>query len=311
MRLIFISLFITAFSYDSLGQNYEKLSNKKAFYKHQIELRHDNDFWISTDRYYTTGTFIEYRNLLKDEFAEYSKKQITIGLQHLFYTPTNLLSENTIDFDRPYAGYLGLTVGNLYTNKSQAIDFTIAIGVTGPISMAEDFQNLFHSGAGIGRPTAWSSQIENSIHFNLYFDYIKEWMLLPKPFGVYLALNPKVALGTTNIYIDQGFKFFFGRRNPLTQSIAYHQLGEFEKEYFFSVNFAYRFVEHNAFLEGQLISDDSDFLVKAKKELYLFGVEGYYRTRRNDFKVGYQYVTQETPKAALHLYFTVSLARRF
>jgi hypothetical protein len=278
---------------------------------HQIELRHDNDFWISTDRYYTTGTFIEYRNLLEDEFSEDSKKQITIGLQHLFYTPTNLTSENIKDFNRPYAGYLGLTAGNLYTNKSQAIDFTIAIGVMGPISMAEDFQNLFHSGVGFGRPTVWVSQIKNSVHFNLYFNYVKEWMLVPKPFAVYAALSPKIALGTTNIYVDHGFQFFFGQRNPLTQSMAYNQLGKVEKEFFFSVNFAYRFVEHNAFLEGHFIRDDSDFLVKANKELYLFGILGYYRTRRNDFKIGYQYITQETPNTTLHLYFTVSLARRF
>jgi hypothetical protein len=311
VRIIFTLLFVTAFSYDCIGQNDEKLSNNSPFYRHQIELRHDNDFWVSTDHYYTTGTYIEYRNLITDKPSKDSKKQITIGLQHFFYTPTNLLSENVKDFDRPYAGYLGLTAGNLYTNKSQVIDFKFAIGVTGPISMAEDFQNLFHSGGGFGRPTSWTSQIENSVHFNLYFNYVKEWMLVPKPFAVYVALSPKVALGTTNIYVDQGFKFFFGRRNPLTQSMAYHQLGEVEKEFFFSVNFAYRFVEHNALLEGNLVSDDSDFLVKANKELYLFGIEGYYRSKRNDFKIGYQYLTRETPNTDLHIYFTVSLARRF
>jgi hypothetical protein len=311
VRLILISLFIVAFTSDSLGQSQEKISGKSAFYKHQIELRHDNDFWISTDRYYTTGTFIEYRNLLTDAFSEDSKKQITFGLQHFFYTPTNLTSNNIEDFDRPYAGYLGLTVGNIYTNKSQVIDFTIAIGVTGPISMAEDFQNLFHSGAGIGRPTAWTSQIENSVHFNLYVSYVKEWLLIPRPFSVYAALTPKVAAGTTHIYIDQGFKFYFGRRNPLTQSMAYNQLGTYEKEFFFSVNFCYRYVDHNAFLEGHLIGDNSEYLVEARKELYLFGIEGYYRIRRNDFKIGYQYITPEAQRTAQHVYFTVSLARRF
>ena len=311
MRLIFISLYVTLFSYDGLSQNYEKLSENNAFYRHQIELRHDNDFWISTDRYYTTGTYIEYRNLLKDDSSDNSKKQITISLQHLFYTPADVLSEDINDLDRPYVGYLGLTAGNLYTNKSQALDFTLAVGVTGPISLAEDFQNLFHDGGGIGRTISWVSQIENNVHFNLYFNYIKEWMLLPKPFGVYVSLSPKVALGTTDIYIDQGIKFFFGRRNPLTQSIAYNQLGAVEKEFFFSVNFSYRFVEHNALLEGHLINDESDFLVKANKELYLFGVDGYYRTKRNDFKIGYKYVTQETPKAGSHIYFSVSIARRF
>jgi hypothetical protein len=311
VRLIFITLFFIAFSCDSLSQNYEKLSKEIPFYKNQIELRHDNDFWISTDRYYTTGTFIEYRNLLNDNLSEDSKKHITIGLQHLFYTPTNLTSQNIKDFDRPYAGYLGLIIGNKYTNRSQLVDFTIAVGVTGPISMAEDFQNLFHSGAGFGRQTAWSSQIKNNVHFNLYVSYVKEWLLMPEPFCVYAALSPKVAFGTTYIYVDNGFKFFFGRRNPITQTIAYNQLGKFINELFFSVNFFYRYVEHNAFLEGHLIGDDSDFLVEATKHLYLFGIEGYYRTKRNDFRIGYQYSTRETPKTALHLYFTVSIARRF
>ena len=311
MKYIFPCLFIFLISSESICQVEQNTKELDEFYNHQIELRHDNDFLIFTDRYYTTGSFIEYRALSpKSAQSEDKKNQLFIGLEHLYYTPSNILSNNTDDFDRPYAGYLGVKAGSFMARKSQAFEFTFALGVTGRISGAEGFQKMFHStGPSIIPP--WLAQIKNDVHINFYGGYFKEWELLPKPFAVYASIEPKVAIGTNNLYLDQGFKFFFGKRNPLLQSMAYNQLGETKNEFFFSVNFAFRYVFHNALIEGYPIGDPGEFVVKANDEIFLYGLTGYYRTKRNDFKLGYQYVSKETIKSDWHIYFTISLARRF
>ncbi len=310
LRRILFCLFIIFFASESIGQTEDTLSSPKEFYHSQFELRHDNDFLIFTDRYYTTGSFIEYRYLPEQDFSEGRKEHILLGLEQYFYTPSDLIAEDTANFDRPYAGYIGIKAGTLISYPSYAISFIATLGFTGPISLAEAVQTASHS-AGPSRIPPWESQIKNNVHINLYGGFTKEWKLGAKPFAVYAALEPKIAFGTQNLYFDQAFKFYFGKRNSLQRSMAYHQLGETDKEFFFSINFAYRYVFHNALIEGYPIIEKSEFTMDATNELFLYGIEGYYRMKRNDFKLGYQYVSKETPKSDWHIYFVISIARRF
>lgn len=310
MRLPFICLCFIFICSEGYSQGAENSPASEPFYTNQIELRHENDFFIYTDRYYTSGSYIEYRKLSENGFFKNRKEQLTFRLEHLLYTPTNIISVNIKDYDRPYAGYLGVSAGNFILFKNQAAHFRLAVGVTGAMSLAEDFQYLFHNSGGINTPP-WESQITNNFHFNLYGGYLFEWELNPDPFNVYVALAPEIALGTRDIYVDHAIKFYFGNRNVLSKTMAYSQLGTVEKELFFSVNFTYRNVIHNALLEGHPIHDNSTFLIDSNKEMYFYGVEGYYRTDRNDFKAGFLYSTKETVTTVFHMYVTMSVARRF
>lgn len=310
MRLFLIWFCFILFFSEGHSQGTENSPPSNPFYTRQIELRHENDFLIYTDRYYTSGSYIEYRKLAEKNLSENRKEQLTVRLEHLLYTPTNILSEDLNDYDRPYAGYLGISGESFITFKHQAARFRFAVGVTGPMSLAENFQYLFHNTGGISTPP-WESQIKNNFHFNFYGGYLFEWELLPNPFSVHVALSPEVAFGTRDVYIDHGVKFFFGQRNTLSKTMAYQQLGAVEKEFFFSFNFTYRNVIHNALLEGHLIEDDSPLLIESKREAYFYGLEGYYRTLRNDFKIGCQYSTRETASTVFHMFVTLSVARRF
>lgn len=310
-KYLFLCSFLILNCFKSNSQNESTPSNSRTFFNEQIELRHDNDFLIFTDRYYTTGSYIEYRFLNNDESSPNKKDQVLIGLEHLYFTPSNIISSNTKDFDRPYAGYLGIRAGNSIARTSHIFNFALGIGVTGRISQAEAFQKMFHSTTESSKIPPWVAQIKNDFHINFYSGFVKEWQLLPKPFAVYASINPKIAVGTYNVYLDQGFKFFFGKRNSLLETMAYNHLGEAKNEFFFSVNFAYRYVMHNALIEGYPFGKPSEFTLEANKELYLYGINGYFRTRRHDFILGYQYVSKETLKADWHTYFTISIARRF
>ncbi|MDX1463920.1 MAG: DUF2219 family protein, partial [Marinirhabdus sp.] len=96
-----------------------------SFYaEEQIDLIHDNDFLHFTDRWYTTGSFITYRKLLNElEKEQPNKRQFSIQLEQSFYTPSNILSDRIEDYDRPYAGFLGLNNSLTLINERRILDF--------------------------------------------------------------------------------------------------------------------------------------------------------------------------------------------
>jgi len=85
-------------------------------------LRVDNDKLSSIDRYYTSGLFITYRKNLENNFifnkTENNALQLNVTLGNETYTPKNLKSFNTDDFDRPYAGwfFLKTELGRIKSN---------------------------------------------------------------------------------------------------------------------------------------------------------------------------------------------------
>ncbi len=277
---------------------------------HQLILRHDNDVLGSTDRYYTTGNFIGYRYLLQGTRYEENPEQISFFLEHEIYTPTNKLARNTENLDRPYAGFLGLSAGWSKSTETGMIDTRVLTGVTGPISGAEDFQGFFHDVGGIGASFDWFDQIENSFHINVYLDYVKEWKLLEGPWGLRAAVKPGFSVGTKDVYAQQEVAFFFGKRNGLKSSIAYNQLLSMQTELFVKLRAAYRYVNHDALLEGNLARDKSPFLVDAEPNLLIMGFDIFCRWGRNDIVLGYTYNTAKFTPGDPHMFASLSIARR-
>ncbi|PQB03509.1 lipid A-modifier LpxR family protein [Aureitalea marina] len=276
----------------------------------QIEFRADNDFWLSTDRYYTTGSFITYRRLLNRDTTLEKTITVSTGIRQQLYTPSDIRSDIVRQYDRPYAGFLGLS--GTYT-LIQAQEFLIAegvIGVAGPASGAEEFQNLFHENGGIDTPP-WTAQIENSFHANLYAQFGREWNLSKNKLNWIIAAQPGLAIGTRDIYFNPEVALYFGKRNKANESVAYHQLGPLQDELFIRLITAYRFVYYDAMLEGNFLGDDSPFLVEANQHLFKFALEACWRWGKNDFRAGYHYTTSETPLAENHAFGLLSYARSF
>lgn len=280
------------------------------FYKHQIELLHDNDFLLFTDWYYTTGSFIKYRVLLNELEENRNRRQVMFSLSQEYYTPSNVLSENIDDFDRPFAGYAAITNSLSFSNHQRILEFTLQIGVSGAISGAEGFQSWFHSTNESNNPS-WVGQIDDAVHGNLYANYTREWLLLPGNFSVYAAWASGTALGTKDIYIENGAYFYFGLRNPLMKTMAYHQLGTIEKEFFFVLKFNYRYVMYDGLLEGNLIGDNSLYVLEPVEHLFTYGFTTLYRKKRMEYSFGYNYASQKAPTTTLHTWISISIARNF
>jgi hypothetical protein len=281
-------------------------------YDEQIELRHDNDFFLLTDRYYSSGLFLTYRKLLSKGIFKDAKEQLDFTLGQEVYTPSQTQSTNSVVFDRPYAGFTGLrTSWSLSPDTKQFFKATVLIGVAGLNSGAGGFQRWYHQAIAISDSPLWIDEVDDSFHLNTYFSYVKEWNIALEPFGVHFALQPNLAFGSRDIYVEPETIFYFGKRNEIGKSIAYDRLGSTDGEIYFALRASYRSVFYNGLIEGNLFGDNSPVLKDPVNGIWRFGFDLYHRSQRNDYKFGIRYNSAETEPAKGHKYVLLSYGLSF
>ncbi len=311
MRPLLCSLFLVLSFSSCLSQESIKTIPADRVFTKQFELRHDNDFLLFTDRYYTTGTFIGLNNLLEKRHDSADTRNYRAYILQQFYTPADLLETKLSLLERPYVGFFGFSNAMTFTSEKRHLELELLLGFTGPFSGAERVQSLFHDAGEDARIATWEGQIKNSMHANGYGSYTFEWKLQPNPFSVHLGVNPKAAFGTKDIYLQNDFVAFFGKRNPIKTTSAYQQIGSTSEELFFAVRMGYRYVFHNALFEGNIIKDTSIFLKDPYRNLFLYNFEINYRRGRNSYKLGYNFTTPQTRGVKPILYNVFSFSRIF
>ena len=292
------------------GQVNSELNSNKIV-KHQISLRHDNDFLVFTDRYYSSGIFLSYGKRLEEGIFNSGHEQLIFLLNQEIYTPSNASTTNIVEMDRPYAGFLGFTVGWSFAKNSNDLEVNFMSGIAGKNSGAGSFHRWYHNALEIPKPPSWAYEIDNSFHFNLYCRFSHEWRLAPGDFGVFLAIQPQFAVGTKDIYAQPELITYFGKRNTMDKSSAYHKIGSKDRELFFALRTGYRFVGHNAMLEGNLFGDNSSFVVNPKTVMFSAGFDFQYSNGHDDYWLGYRFNSEETKETNSHKYIILSYARSF
>lgn len=287
------------------------VSNSDSDIKNQISFRHDNDFLVFTDRYYSSGLFLSYGKRLNQGIFKSGHEQLLFSLSQEIYTPSKTNTKNIVEMDRPYAGFMGFTLGWSYTKSRNNLEANFLIGLAGKNSGAGSFHRWYHNALEVPKPPTWAYEIANSFHFNLYGQFSHEWQLAAGDFGVYLAVQPKFALGTKDIYSQPEVITYFGRRNTLSKSSAYHKIGSKNQELFFALRAGYRFVGHNGMLEGNLLGDHSIFMVKPKSIVFCAGFDLQHHSHQNDYWLGYRFNSKETADTKSHKYVILSYARSF
>ncbi|NND15857.1 MAG: DUF2219 family protein [Eudoraea sp.] len=294
-----------------LGVAQENPADSLAIPNQQLELRHDNDFLLTTDKHYSSGLFLTYRRKLKNRLFSAKDEQLTLSLKQQVYTPSNTESIELTDYDRPYAAFTGLQFGWATTSDRWYLGIDGMLGQAGPDSGAGDFQRWYHNAIVISPPPVWEGEIANSFHSNMYLKTVREWEWIPNPFGIRAAIELKGAAGTKDIYIEPGIALHFGRRNPMNQSIAYHQLGSLKREIYFTLRMSQRFVQRNALIEGHPSGDASPLTFSPEKQVFHIGFDFYHRFNRHDYKISYRYLGPEVPDNGNHNYLILSYAYSF
>lgn len=290
------------------GKNEE---NSNKIIKHQIAFRHDNDFLTFTDRYYSSGLFFSYTKWLEHGVFSSGHEQLSFLVQQEIYTPANTKTTNIVELDRPYVGFLGINIGWSYAKIKNGLETNFLIGIAGKASGAGDFHRWYHNALEVPSPLTWAYEIDNSFHFNLYGHYTHEWQLANGNFGVYMAVQPMLAVGTKDIYAQPELIGSFGKRNAISSSSAYNKIGDKNRELFFMLRTGYRFIAHNAMLEGNLLGDHSIFLVDPSNTIFYFGFDLKHRDGQNVYWFGYRFNSAESAETKSHKYIILSYARNF
>lgn len=279
--------------------------------EHQIRFRHDNDFLTFTDRYYSSGLFLSYGKMLKHGFFNSGYEQIKFSLIQEIYTPSNTITKNIVEMDRPYGGFLGLNLGWSYSKQYNNFETDLLLGIAGKASGAGDFHRWYHNALEVPKSPTWVYEIDNSFHINLYFNYSHEWLLAKGDFGIYLGVQPQFAIGTKDMYTQPELIAHFGKRNTMHQSSAYKKIGVKDRELFFSIRTGCRIIAHNAMLEGNILGDESPFLVNPKANLLYGGVDLHYSNGKNEYWFGIRFNSAETLETKSHKYIILSYALNF
>ncbi|MEZ4874251.1 MAG: DUF2219 family protein [Flavobacteriaceae bacterium] len=262
---------------------------------------HDNDFLVISDRYYTFGLFLNYTMALDKGLVNNGNEQLYFTLSQQAYTPSNIETQSITEMDRRYVGYLALETGWSTVVASSLYRANIQMGLLGPASGVGKFQQWYHDHIVKYKTPTWAHELPNALHTNLELNYAKEWEWAPNPFGVYFAVTPSAVMGSKEIFIQPEVIAFFGRKNPLPHSMAYHQIGNLERELYFSLEFAYKWVEKNVFLEKE----------KLEKTIFLFTFNFHHRYLTHEYRVGYHYNSKEALGLERHQYISLSYSKSF
>lgn len=165
-------------------------------------LRFENDLFAGTDRGYTNGValslvsrdlegrlrpdclprpmrlYARFLGRVDPDFwtnagATQATQNVVVRFGQAMYTPEDKTRTDVIPDDRPYAGllYLGMAWNRRVRPQDASYEMLdtreLTLGVIGPLSLAEQSQNLVHELRGIDRFNGWDKQLHNEPAFEI------------------------------------------------------------------------------------------------------------------------------------------------
>lgn len=196
----------------------------------------ENDLFANTDEHYTSGFKLSWSSHDLEQFSDsrYAnpllplfnvipyineqnyQKNLVFALGQNIYTPVNTMTEELIEDDRPYAGWLYLGVGVVWKNTDVRNSLVLDIGVVGPASQAKETQNFIHDLRGFDAPNGWDNQLNNEIGFTLAYERMWRWPKHARRSGFDWEVLPHagLAVGTVRTFANAGAELRAGLNLP-------------------------------------------------------------------------------------------------
>ncbi len=277
----------------------------------QIELRFDNDEFLLSDRYYTSGVFLSYKKSInKSKFSnkKTAKLQYELSIGNEIYTPQDVDYDNVDRFHRPYAGWLfgKVRVGSIKNKYSLFLG--VETGVTGDESLAKTFQDWAHSRVGI-RNATWIEQISYKwlVNIEAQLNY-----LITSRKQSSLVISTRPVLGTKDMLFDNELYYFFGELNKFKNSSRFSTINtSIKKELFGFISFGHRLVFHNTLIEGSIFEDDILFTSDIEKHIFKWKIGLVSKGKKGVFKFSYNFNSRETPLSKIHGFGSISYGVNF
>jgi len=295
-------------------------------FKHSFELISDNDAYIvlrDFDRYYSYG--VGFRMAFRPKqflglqrlFPEKKNFFIDVQLKSEGYTPTEKRVEeeqDSISFDRPFAGVLYGQLGANYTFDRSYIKAELLLGVMGPSALSRELQDWIHENiTGDDRFNGWEYQVPDQLIFNLNLSGAYDFTPALRGFDVFAMGQARVG----NLYIDArpliGIRI--GKFGPLTTSSAFGNGVLATKrisEFYLRSTVSAAFTLFNGTAQGNLFNRNFEYAVEDFNQFHTEMTHGIF-FRKNRFSIGYDHVFTfgKVLKGVQHVYGRVILEYSF
>lgn len=230
---------------------------------HEFGFQSDNDSFLGqgSDRYYTNGLFIFYRQALNtNNNLKLANKVLGIEVGQKMFNPISGYVPNASFVDRPFAAYLyaGANLNLLYKTESN-LKLSAQTGMIGPAALGKQVQNTIHDTFGFYTLNGWQYQIRNNFQLNLSAEYNR---LLARASWIDVSASAYGNIGTGFNGAGVGPLVRIGDFNQLfnsvsTQSISTRNssspLHNYELFLYYKPQFNY--VAYDATVEGGLFQD--------------------------------------------------------
>ena len=278
----------------------------------QLEFTIENDKLFLDDKYYTSGLFITYKKDLKSNFifkkTQDNSLQLNITLGNETYTPSNLRSTDTRDFDRPYAGWLFVKTEVSKIKENSAFFLAAETGITGEPSLSGKLQVWAHEFFNIDVPT-WTQEIETKFLVNLKAKYIYN-----KNLGNAQAFQYVVepTLGTKDINVSNSLQYTFGKLGAFKNSTRNGFIASSTTNEFYGfLGLGYRYVLHNTLIQGSLDYEDETFTSARTPHLFLVKAGTTLRFKKSTINLTLNFNSKETPTSDYHAYGSLRFSQNF
>ena len=194
MRVIVLFLVLSsAFSVSA-----QRISNT-AVYRNinsprYFRLHYENDYFSTSDLYYTQGINLEYVHPAIGKFftskllVGSSSQEVKYGmsLEQEGYTPTSISHPEILKGDRPFAAALFFKTFSVVNNSDtkERISSALSVGVIGPAAGGEQIQEALHRLINYTLPEGWDNQIANDVILNYELEYQRGILSVPSYFSV-------------------------------------------------------------------------------------------------------------------------------
>ena len=227
----------------------------------------DNDLFFGKDYYYSSGIFLQYgttkngrekplknEDLFSEEKAATRRIHWTLGQQ--IYNPIGRYDSITTSMDYPFSGYLFLERAVSKTLKNKGLfRWSAQLGISGPGSLSEPFQNTYHKYILGLPPLSWVGQQPGNLHIGLLGQYTN-YLSLGQARQFSYQIQSQWGTHSSQSSVSGGFHL--GQINPMVfYSEAFHHPTKEGFGVYIGLQYRYHFQDYN--LSGSLFENNSPF----------------------------------------------------
>ncbi|UZJ66080.1 lipid A deacylase LpxR family protein [Sphingobacterium sp. KU25419] len=287
--------------------------------RHEIVIQNDNDVYLLTsqDRYYTNGININYRLGLKSDTSRIKNRILDVEFGQKMYNGINLSAGRSLQWDRPFAGYLYLSGElNQYYNDEQILSLKVELGQVGPLAKGREVQKVIHQVFNMYEVSGWNQEVSNAFGVDLGVKYQKL---------IYRSINHSFeisgmssgTLGMNHINAHVGLPIRWGRLRSFSHSVftkGHVQSRSNDRELFLYYVPAVNFVGYNATIQGGLAHHDiNKEQYQIEKIIYSHKIGFMLANGRSSLGLSYIFQSREAKEMLYktHQYGTIFYGLRF